>query len=137
MNFKRLENIAFDLMPKHKNNMRCFHVSGIFNKKKLISVGFNKDITHPKTKKFNYHTHAKIHAELSACIKGGLEDYSGHTIAILRINANNNLDLSCPCAGCRDLIRQLGFSKVYHTTENGDWVNIDISDESKFPQNRP
>ena len=136
MNLKKLESIAFELMPKHKNNMRCFHVSGIFYKKKLISVGFNKDITHPKTKRFNYHNHAKMHAELNACIKGKLENYSGHTIAILRINANNNLAHSCPCAGCRDLIRQLGFSKVYYTNENGCWVNVDLSDESKFSRNR-
>jgi cytidine deaminase len=136
MNLNKLEEIAYALMPSHRNQMKSFHVAGIYYKKKLISIGYNKDTTHPKTKKFNYHKQAKTHAELSACIKGGLEDYSNHKIAILRINASNKLDNSCPCSGCRDLIRQLNFSEVYHTTCDGSWVMGDITNEQNYQQNR-
>jgi deoxycytidylate deaminase len=126
INFKKLEEVAFALMPAHRGDMRSFHVAGIYKKSKLISLGFNKDTTHPKTKQFKYHHLAKVHAELSAVIKGGREDYQGHSIAIIRINRNNQVDFSCPCNGCSDLIKRLGFDKVYHTLENGDWAEVDI-----------
>jgi len=120
--FKKLEEIAYSLLDEHRGNMRSFHVAGIFKKNKLISVGFNKIITHPKTKKYNYHEIAKVHAELHCVIKGKLDNYYGYSLAVLRIDRNNNISFSKPCTGCSHMIKQLGFSKVFYTDYNGIWI---------------
>lgn len=124
MNLNKLEEIAYAMLPKHRGTMRTFHLCAIYKKKRLVSLGFNKNITHPRVKEFNYHKNAKIHSELAAAIRGGKEDYSGHTLAVLRINRNNKIDNSKPCRGCTDLCEQLNFDSVIYTDENGNWINL-------------
>ena len=126
INFKKLEEIAFALLPRHRGQMRTFHVAGVYRRKRLVSLGFNKDITHPKIGEFKYHELAKVHAELSAVIKGGLENYKGHEIAVLRINRNDKVDYSCPCNGCKDMIKQLNFSRAYFSNKSGQWEELDL-----------
>lgn len=136
INFKKLEEVAFALIPKHRGGMRSFHVAAIYKKSKLVSIGFNKDVTHPRTKDFRYYELAKVHAELNCVIRGGREDYEGYSMAVLRINRHDKMDYSCPCNGCRDLLRQLGFSKVYHTMRDGSWHDFNIWEKplEKNPQ---
>lgn len=127
INFKKLEEIAYALMPKYRGDMRSFHVAAIYRKSKLVSIGFNKDVTHPKIKKYKYHRLAKVHAELNCVLRGGREDYEGYDIAVLRINRNNKLDYSAPCSGCSHLLCSLGINKVFYTDQEGQWVeNSDL-----------
>lgn len=125
MNLDRLVETAYALMPKYRGEMRCFHVAGIYKKGKLYSIGYNKDQTHPLTKKYGYHKLSGTHAELMACIRGGLEDYSGYTMAVLRIDRNNKLNSSRLCSGCMNLTRQLSFRRVIYTNALGQWEELD------------
>lgn len=125
MNLNRLIETAYALMPKYRGDMRCFHVAGIYKKGRLYSIGFNKDQTHPLTQKYGYHRLAHVHAELSSILRGGLEDYSGFTMAILRIDRNNKLNSSRPCFGCTNLIKQVGLRRVLYTNQFGQWEEMD------------
>lgn len=125
MNLDRLVETAYALMPKYRGEMRCFHVAGIYRKGKLYSIGYNKDQTHPITQKYGYHRLAKLHAECSSILKGGLEDYSGYTMAVLRIDRNNRLNSSRPCVGCSNLIQGVGIRRVFYTNQFGQWEELD------------
>ena len=91
----------------------------------MISIGINSPKTHPSNLKFNYINKQKLkindivgtHSELSAVIKLGNENCKGLTIVNTRVNRNNEIDNSCPCNGCRDMIKKLGFKKLVYTTK--------------------
>jgi deoxycytidylate deaminase len=124
--FRKCTEISFALLKKH-GNYRCKHFSFIFNKNRLISIGFNNpNKTHPKNLKIGFfnrkgedisHT-IGVHSELSAILKLGEEDCSKYTLVNTRINRNLKLDFSRPCNGCCSLLSQLNFKKIYFSTCN-------------------
>lgn len=117
--FEKLEEIAYSLLDKRDS--RCFHVAFILKKNRVLSIGWNKQTTHPLIKKYNYQPFSKTHAELAAVVKFGEIDCSNLDLAVLRINKNNKLDLSKPCSGCSHMIHQLNFKNIYYTTQFGSW----------------
>lgn len=123
INFEKLIEVSYALLPRHRGELRAFHVSGIYKGSKLISLGWNKDVTHPATIEYNYYKGAHSHSELMSILRGGKEDYSRHTICVLRIDRNNKLAQSKPCKCCANVIKQLNFKKVYHTNSLGEWEN--------------
>ena len=121
--FKRLTEIAFTLLDKTSLG-RCQHFSFILNKSKILSIGINDyKKTHPKTKEFNYHPNAKVHSEMAASLRLGL-DCAGLTIVNIRIDKQNKITNSCPCSGCQDLIKSLKFRCVYYSNEYGQFVKM-------------
>lgn len=118
---KNLEEVAYAILPAARGEMRCFHAAAIFKKRKIITIGFNKKQSHPNNLNYNYLPNAGICAEMRTCLKGGREDYSGFSIAVLRIDRNNKLNYSKPCRGCSELIKKLNFKNIYHTNHNGEW----------------
>lgn len=118
-NFQRIIDIGFATRQKNLIG-RCWHMSVILNKSKILSIGFNDySKTHPKLKEFGYHPHSKLHAELAACLRLGLTDCTGLTIINLRINRNGLIDNSKFCVGCSNLIKSLGFTKAYFSNSQG------------------
>ena len=119
--FKRLVDISYALQEKSITG-RCYHVSFILNKSKILSIGLNDyKKTHPKTKEFGYHPNSKLHSELAACLRLGLTDCEGLTIVNVRINNNGLLDNSKFCAGCSNLIKSLKFNSAYFSNERGEF----------------
>jgi deoxycytidylate deaminase len=125
--FKKSTEISYALLKKH-GNYRCKHFSFIFHKNRILSIGFNNPTkTHPKNKKIGFFNRkgedisdtVGVHSELSAILKLGEEDCSKFTIINTRINRNNHIDFSKPCAGCSSLLSQLNFKKIYYSTSNG------------------
>ena len=124
--FRKCTEISFSLLKKH-GNYRCKHFSFIFNKNRLISIGFNNpNKTHPKNLKIGFfnrrgedisHT-IGVHSELSAILKLGEEDCSKYTLVNTRINRNLKLDFSKLCNGCCSLLSQLNFKKIFYSTSN-------------------
>lgn len=125
MNLEKFTQVAYSLIPTPRP--RSFHVAGIFKKGKPLAIACNRDITHPRTLKYDYVQGSKTHAELLAIIRGRRDNYSGYTIVVLRIDRNRSLNMSRPCSGCMDAIRQLGFKAVYYTTESGSWAMERVS----------
>lgn len=81
----------------------------------IVGIGFNKKKTHPlSTTRFN-----NIHAELSAIINSGIEDLSGCSIYVYRETKQKQIALARPCEHCVKMLKQVGISKVFYTTDNG------------------
>ena len=132
MNTRRLIEIAFSLF-ENKMDGRCWHCSFILHKSKLLSIGQNQyNKTHPRIYDYNYAPHARLHAELAACLQLGLTDCTGFTIFNIRINRNGELDNSMYCRGCADLVRSLNFKRAYFSNENGDIEEFSLSTTSRL-----
>jgi deoxycytidylate deaminase len=107
---------------------RCFHVTTIFDKNKLISIGSNNyNKTHPISLKYmkkeiwgNYIP--SIHSELSAILKLGEEDCSDYLFFNVRIDKNNQINNSHPCSGCEEMMRQIGFKRLFYSTNIGSFT---------------
>lgn len=125
--FRKCTEISYALLKKH-GNYRCKHFSFIFYKNRLITIGINNpNKTHPKNLKIGFYNRRGedishtigVHSELSAILKLGEEECSKYTLVNTRINRNLELDLSKPCEGCKSLLGQLNFKKIYYSTGNG------------------
>lgn len=85
--------------------------AAIYDKKgKLVSIGWNKQKTHPKYGSFIF---KRIHAEGDALIKAlrsskSLKD--GYAVVYRR---NGNVAKPCPC--CETMLREAGLKEVYYT----------------------
>lgn len=114
---KKLIEIARALKPA-RQDMREFHVCGIFKGNKLISLAHNTRKTHPfaLTCKYPY-PEGGSHAEMLAILRGKQEDYFKHTLIVIRINNKNEIDESKPCKYCEYLIRKLNFSNVIYSNQ--------------------
>jgi deoxycytidylate deaminase len=118
--------IARALRPLHSSG-RCFHVTTIYDKNKLIVIGANNyNKTHPKAYLYRK-TEAEadyiptIHSELSAILKIGEEDCSDLLFFNVRIDRNDKVTNSHPCSGCTLLLQQTGFKKLFYSTDSGDY----------------
>lgn len=108
--------------PDGKNK----HFTFILNKNKIVSTGINLGYkTHPESKELGYRFDA-IHSEFHAVIRyrGNEKDFSRLTLVNTRLNHLKQLDMSKPCPICQDLIKSLGFRKVYYTDYNGNFVRF-------------
>lgn len=126
MNFKRLEEIARALMPADFDD-KSFHVTFGLHGSKLLAVGINNKKTHTRNlrapyldRKKNRHVGDQIgtHSELSCIKKLPGEDLSHITFVNIRIGKSGVLRIAKPCAGCQFNFKQLGFKKVYYTTND-------------------
>lgn len=87
----------------------------IYNKKTIVSQGFNSRKTHPLTLKFGKHSDAIcIHAELAALI-GAKQDVTGMNMAVARVLKNGTPALAKPCEGCFRAIISYGIADVIWT----------------------
>lgn len=109
---------------------KTFHTTFILKKNRLQKIGINVDKTHPENLKYKYYgkcgidirNRVGIHSELSAIMKYGKEDCSDCIFINVRIDKNGNQTMAKPCRGCQDLLRQIGYKKVFYTNEKGEFI---------------
>ena len=127
--FDRYVEITKALMADHFT-AKTFHTTFILKKNRLQKIGINNSKTHPENLKYKYYSKTGddirdmvgIHSELSAILKYGEEDCSDCVFVNIRIDKNGNLTMSKPCAGCQDLLKQIGYKKVFYSNEKGEFV---------------
>ncbi len=123
--FTRCIRYAISANNKKEDDLRYNHVAIILRKGIPVSIGINREKTHPVIRRFAYGKRKSLHAELDACIKYGMkEDYSDCTMVVMRFRDNGSLASSKPCAGCRELISSVGLSKVYFTNDIGEFIEL-------------
>jgi len=113
-------NIAIEEAKKsiHKQKIGCV----IFNKKKIISKGYNtpsKSIKklHPKYQRWPN----SIHAEVAAIIKAKT-DLKGCDILVVRINNDDKFRLAKPCHNCMMYIEHVGIHKIYYSIDSYPYI---------------
>jgi hypothetical protein len=94
------------------------HISLVFHKKRLISVGANYFKTHPKTKKLGY-MFPEMHSELDAYRKICKNDRKKKlTLINVRMNSSGELRMSKPCSVCQAWCVEV-FDNIYYTDNEG------------------
>jgi deoxycytidylate deaminase len=86
----------------------------------VISVGWNKSKTHPKST----HEWKFIHAEMDAIMKSRGR-CRGAELYVARIGNDGLLRNARPCPACMALIVASGITKI-HFTDNNEWCSIEL-----------
>ena len=81
---------------------------------KIVSKGYNKVKTHPKSANFC----KTIHAEFDAVMKAR-SDLEGSVIYIYRERKNGDLGMARPCEFCQKLLMSEGITTWCYSTEGG------------------
>lgn len=125
----KLIEFARALKPA-RQDLREFHVCGIFRKNKLISLACNTRKSHPLSIRHNYPFASKgTHAELLAILRGKQENYKGYDLFVLRLDNNGKINYSKPCPFCTELIKKTEFSNVWYSVVENYWRNLLTSEE--------
>jgi len=130
--FQKYVDLTKALMAENFS-AKTFHTTFIVRKGRIQKIGINNDKTHPANLRYAYYgkdgtdirRYVGVHSELSAILKFGKEDCSDCTFINVRIDRNNKPTMSKPCAGCQDLLLQVGYKKVWYTDEDGkfkQWI---------------
>jgi len=111
----RILNLAKRLSEKSdhpKFKLGCV----IFKKNNVVSVGFNKMKTHPRSP----HHWKMIHAEFHALLGVSPSDLLGSSVFVYRENhKSGNVGLAKPCKVCEKMLHDVGIKEVYYTTSTG------------------
>lgn len=126
---ERSVELARALYPNPFDSRRCFHWSFLYLRNKLISVGENKDKTHPKNRfnvrNFPPDTKATC-SEFSALFKAKktLNNIRWNRLVLVnvRIDRGGKIRNSAPCAACQNLLRYFNVVEVYHTTDKDEFI---------------
>lgn len=106
---------------------RCKIGAIVVLKHRIVSSACNSDCkTHPLQKRYNRYRFAedtphKCHAELLALlplIKNGV-DLSNASIYTYRQHRDGSLACARPCPSCMELIKDVGITRLFYTTEDG------------------
>lgn len=94
------------------------HIAVVFHKGRLVSIGSNKNKSHPIAYKFRPREGAiYLHAEVDALIKASrLVDTSQCHLYVFRLNKKGLLMNSRPCIGCCKAIEDYKVEKAFYST---------------------
>lgn len=114
--FEEIKNFAYPLcleIPRQKK-----HVSLVFHKNRIVSIGRNYFKTHPQAKMRGY-MYDEMHSELDAYrkIPRHLKNKK-LTLVNIRMNADGELRMSKPCPVCSDWCIEI-FDRIYYTDNEG------------------
>lgn len=103
--------------------------SSVYYKNNIVSVGFNRNKTHPLQKKFGRNEESiYLHAEIDAIIQARRyltsDEIKSSIIYTARRKFTTHTDkevwgLAKPCEGCMKAIKTFGFKAGYYSTERG------------------
>ena len=99
-------------LSKHSDHYQHKLGCVIVRKNKILSVGFNKLSTHPKSP----HAYHSLHAEISALIGLSYEDLRYCVAYVYRETKDGKTALARPCPSCERALKLAGIRGVYYTT---------------------
>jgi deoxycytidylate deaminase len=118
---QKLEKVVVEI----KHNLRCRHAAFLVEKNKIISIGMNKEKSHPLQKEFSrFANMTYLHAEIDCLKSVGKFDLNKTTLYILRIDKNGQYANSAPCKGCQEFLNQTKIRRIVYSVNNG--INIKL-----------
>jgi deoxycytidylate deaminase len=115
----------FDLAKKmaRKSDHPQHKIGGAVTRgSKVVSLGFNKCKTHPRSN----HIFRATHCELDCILGLKEEELNGASIYLYRENKSGTIAMSRPCRWCYELLRNVGIKKIYYT-DYGSFKEEEIS----------
>lgn len=126
--FEKSVEIASAMYPNDFGDRRCFHVSFLYNKNKLICCAENSAKTSPRNR---YNSKwdlgikgmcSELRVFLMAKNKFENLDWARTTLVNIRIGKDGTIKNSRPCASCRSLIvGYLGMKKIFFSNDLGQF----------------
>lgn len=116
--FTRLIKLSQKLIHLPKSGK--LHFTYILRKKKIISMGVNVTFkTHPMAKKYQ-HRFFSQHSELNAILNFPFKyrTLCNYKIVNIRIRQDGSLASSKPCKACALLLKDMGFKKIFFSTNS-------------------
>lgn len=102
-----------------KQSAHKFPIGAVITKgNKIISVGVNKNKTHPCQINYHLNKNGNIHAELDAIILCE-SDISNSVLYVARLLKNGDFGIAKPCSSCMKIIGNYGIKKIIYTNYNG------------------
>ena len=86
---------------------------------RIISVGYNRQKTHTKSR----HKYKWLHAEMDAILRAR-EDLRGATIYVVRVRKNDTLGRSMPCRECMSWLAEVGIKKIIFCDQDGGLLEL-------------
>jgi len=138
LDFKRIEEIAESLID-WDDAIRCRHFSFIVYKKRIVSIGTNKQKTHPtnlKNRKVSSKTgedfsdQKHICSEFNAIVKLKRQtniNTKKCTLINLRYDRNKKLAFAQPCMSCVSLLKYHEFKTILYTNSTGCYEEFEIT----------
>lgn len=117
-------------LKKHKETGRSFHCTFIYEKSKLLCIGFNNYNKLHRSTKFGIYLGykdnpekyiASMHSEIDALIRSGYSNCSKLTFINVRIDNNNQVNIAKPCRNCFNVLKQYNFKKIYYTIDETNY----------------
>ena len=123
---ERYIELSRALMSEHFE-AKTFHTTFVVRKGRIQKIGINSPKTHPRNLKHKYigkegkdiRAMIGVHSEMNAIIKYGHDDCSDCVFVNVRINRNGELAIAAPCRGCQHVLKQVGYRRLYYTTDTG------------------
>ena len=115
-------------LREERSSGRSFHSTFIFDKSKLLSIGFNNYKKLHRRNTFGPYKGTKdnpdqyiagIHSEIDAIIKLGRTDCTGLTFINIRVDNNDMPNISKPCENCFRVLQGLRFKHIYYIDSLG------------------
>ena len=113
----RLMNIAIHAtrLSKHR-----FQVAALIAKgSRILSIGINKNKSHPKSINSFTGQCGTIHAELDTILGVERSNLEGATIYVARHLRSGGTGLAKPCKSCMHIIEAVGITRIVYTTNKG------------------
>lgn len=131
--FEKSLELARALYPSDFGERRCWHLSLVFERTKLVIAAENSVKSHPK----NLYNLKNFDIAKKGCCselilarrarKFDSLDWRRITFINIRINRNGELKNSAPCSSCQNLLfGYLGVKNCYHTDDDGNFVEFSI-----------
>lgn len=137
MNNRLLEKcveVSRVLKPRYDSG-KTFHVSCATLKNKIICVGWNDYKVILNQKKWGTYENTKSlpgkyipsrHSEVHLCQRLGADYSDKIEIVNVRIGANGNVLMSCPCANCqRIILPTLTYRRYFFSTDQGKFEEME------------
>ncbi len=116
-------DLAIQIARKADNNL-TWHLGAVCARKnRVISVGWNRSQTHPKSpSKYKF-----IHAELDCILGIDGNKLRGSSIFVARVGYDYRAEilLAQPCTSCQELLRRMYIRDVFFTVSDnlyGRWI---------------
>jgi len=98
------------------------------HKGKILSIGQNSPVMHPRQNIFGYPSFSGEHAEF-ACLRKlsfRIPKENKLTLVSIRIDRNKKLNHAAPCKHCTAVLKRFNVRNIVYSDWSGDMVNLTL-----------
>lgn len=98
-----------------------YRMGAVVAHSKVLGRGKNKSKSHTSMQGSNKPWLRGIHAELAACLSGGVRKIKGADLFVCRILKDESFAIARPCKACLKIAQLYGIRRVYYTISDTEF----------------